>query len=258
MDVIFNSNKNANVKLVYTGRKQYEFNVIAKSDCFVSFVRIFISKEVITCFRNNLMSLYKLDIKSTELVSEGRKLRLGISVDDYGHLYYVFNIKNSDEIINSEIKMEADLSYLPDIIEQLDNILNEKGERVLQEPEEKEKSAADVVISVMDETENRNLQINLKIHSYSFDINRNLELIDLEEDIFLKKINSFFTTKEKMSIYPLGEFANFSLSWNNNTAWINGSVSDYEYPYNSIDFNVPCNLTIMESWGQILYSEAMR
>lgn len=238
MEIYFHDNKNTSVRLVYVGgQQQYVFDVFAKSECFTVFLTINILKNDLILFRDYLVSMCNLKSKTAVLLDEDKTFNLKITCNEYGHLNYKLNIRNSNECVNSDIELDADLSYLSEILIQIEDILkNARNTTISKGTKRKEKE----LIAITNIRFIENKQLNISITSKMFEIFRIIE-INQEEGMELRvKINNLGKFKDNISLYPLGEFANLSFYWNKGKMWIISSICDYQYPYNSIKINVPC------------------
>lgn len=250
MEVIFYDNsRNPIVRLGYIGRSvSLSFDAVAKSVCFESKTRIKIAENALSSFYDCLKSIYELKKYSAYLLSEDEKFCLNLSSNEYGQMKYIINVKDGHERCNVHLNIESDLSFIPEILVQIDEILentidNNTSENAINPIEPSSFSLRRICKTAP----NDNSIILLNIDCFLFKISRNVEVTKEEEYKLINDLSLFYNRKENVVFYPLGEFVNFSLTWKNNYAWICGSVSDYQFPYNSIDFNSPCLISGKES-----------
>lgn len=248
MEIIFYDNdRNPIVRLRYIGRDvSLLFDAVAKSACFEITTRIEITEKSLTSFCDCLKSIYEMKEYSANLLTEDKKFYLYLSCNECGQMSYVIKIKDGQERCNAQLKINSDLSFIPEILEQVDYILDnaiEKvntSENVTYNPIEPSNFS---LIKMNKNTLNGNSIVLLDIDCFLFKISRKVEITKEEENNLKKDLSFFFNRKESVAFYPLGEFVNFSLAWKDGSTWISGSVSDYQFPYNSIDFNSPCMIS---------------
>ena len=251
MEVIFYDNsRNPIVRLGFTGRNvSLFFDVVANSVCFEFKTRIKIAENALTSFCDCLKSIYELKEYSANLFSEDENFCLKLSSNDYGQMDYIISVKDGQERCNVHLNIESDLSFIPEMLEQIEEILesaidNNASKDVINNPIE----PSSFSLRKKDKTvPNDNTIILLNIDCFLFKISRNVEITKEEEYKLKKDLSLFCNSKESVVFCPLGEFVNFSLAWKDESAWISGSVSDYQFPYNSIDFNSPCLISGIES-----------
>lgn len=244
MEIVFyDNNRNSVVRLDYAGSNKFiNCNAIAKSTCFEFQSRIAFTENALTLFHKSLKSIYGLKEYAASLLSENGLFFLQLSCNELGHMNFTINIKDEQERSKVFLKFEADLSFIPEMLEQIDGFLK----RIINDDVSKADVHKNIVLSrvslsrIYKSSPKGNDTILLKINHSSFIITRNVEVTKDEEEKLLNDLTLYDESKRTMEFYPLGDFVHFSLIWNDKVTWINGSVSDYQFPYNSIDFNIPC------------------
>lgn len=241
MEIVFSDKNNASVQLTYLGGcKNYVFEVQANSECFEFESQTSFSENTLLKFREDIISMNKLSCQQTVLCSDDENLRINITSNKYGHLNCVINIKDIDRTIDAELKTEEDLSYLPEIINQTDEVMNQLNNNLNFDHIEikQDNRIANLFLDVSDMLINENKKLKFLLYSPYFKISRDIEMTNEEENNLESQLNSFINNRKKVSFFPLGEFANFVLCWDNEIVRISGSVCDYQYPYNIVNFNV--------------------
>ena len=246
MDIVFSDNKQASAQLTYVGGlKNLEFEILVRSDCFEFETRASFLDSAVLEFRKELNAMYVLMCQHILLSSEDGLFRIEIFATESGKLNCALNIKGIYGSVNANLKLEEDLSYIPEIICQIDEVLNnlfdyndDKGENF------KVMWNSDMNIELSEMKSSDNKKMTFLLISPFYKISRDIEITKEEEKDLYEQLKKFDEDKKEVSFFPLGEFAEFVLRCRDGAVWVNGSICDYQYPYNSIDFNVPCNLKI--------------
>lgn len=244
MNIIFSDNNKASVRLIHIGKcENILFKIMVSSECFDFESRTSFSERALLEFRESIISMNKLKCLHIVLFSNDDNFRIDITCNKCGHLSCVLKVKSVYGAIDAVLKIEEDLSYLPEVINQIDvvmNQLNRSSDSTDKEEDNINSGIANVSLKVTDSHINNNKQLIIGLSSPFYNIFRDVEITKEEERDLFAQLDKFINYKENVSFFPLGEFTNFVLCWDNEKAKIriSGSISDYQYPYNSINFNV--------------------
>lgn len=217
----YDNNRNSVLTLEpIQGSSEYKFIASVNTMRLNVFTPISLSKASMMKFCQDLTSLYNMEQDKVCLHSDDDLLNVSVRIDDVGHLDYIVDLRN--ENCHAHICYTIDITFIPEICEQIDMVINEQEPVHYNNRENQAKFHANSIsLKLLD---NDVLQISISLPHCN--IYNDVDVSQAEIHELFNGLDELGKDKKSFSFCVLGCFFELTLRYINDQLWIFYNDSD--------------------------------